>query len=93
LPGVILPGFLFAGHPARAALWIWLRNRTSGRISRGQIAGLPAPSSGKRRRPTIRYFIATAYSVEGTYPGDDTVEDTGGKVDGHHIDLYMITSI
>jgi 3D (Asp-Asp-Asp) domain-containing protein len=78
-------------------------------------------SSGKRRRPTIRYFIATAYSVEGTgasgkwshpgtvaadrdilplnsririfgagrYSGDYTVEDTGGKVDGHHIDVYM----
>jgi 3D (Asp-Asp-Asp) domain-containing protein len=73
------------------------------------------------RRPTIRYFIATAYSVEGTgasgkwsHPGtvaadrtvlplnsririygagrysrDYTVEDTGGKVDGHHIDIYM----
>jgi 3D (Asp-Asp-Asp) domain-containing protein len=73
------------------------------------------------RRPTIRYFIATAYSVEGTgasgkwshpgtvaadrdilplnsririfgagkYSGDYTVEDTGGKVDGHHIDVYM----
>jgi 3D (Asp-Asp-Asp) domain-containing protein len=78
-------------------------------------------SSGTRRRPTIRYFIATAYSVEGTgasgkwshpgtvaadrkvlplnsrirvygagrYSGDYTVEDTGGKVDGHHIDVYM----
>jgi len=73
------------------------------------------------RRPTIRYFVATAYSVEGTgaagkwshpgtvaadrsvlplnsririygagsYSGDYTVEDTGGKVDGHHIDVYM----
>lgn len=73
------------------------------------------------RRPTIRYFIATAYSVEGAgasgkwshpgtvaadrtvlplntririygagqYSGDYTVEDTGGKVDGHHIDVYM----
>src|ERR1700682_879792 len=73
----------------------------------------------KPRRPTIRYFIATAYSVEGTgasgkwshpgtvaadrdilplnsririfgagkYSGDYTVEDTGGKVDGHHIDV------
>ena len=73
------------------------------------------------RRPSIRYFIATAYSVEGTgasgkwshpgtvaadrqilplnsrirvygagkYSGDYTVEDTGGKVDGHHIDVYM----
>jgi 3D (Asp-Asp-Asp) domain-containing protein len=79
------------------------------------------PSTGMRRRPTIRYFIATAYSVEGTgasgkwshpgtvaadrtvlplnsrirlygagrYSGDYTVEDTGGKVDGHHIDVYM----
>jgi len=78
---------------------------------------------GARRRPTIRYFIATAYSVEGTgasgkwshpgsvaadrkvlplnsrirvygagrYSGDYTVEDTGGKVDGHHIDVYMPT--
>ena len=78
-------------------------------------------SSGKPRRPTIRYFIATAYAVEGTgasgkwshpgtvaadrnilplnsririfgagkYSGDYTVEDTGGKVDGHHIDVYM----
>src|SRR3954452_23382561 len=75
----------------------------------------------KTRRPTIRYFIATAYSVEGTgasgkwshpgtvaadrdilplnsririfgagkYSGDYTVEDTGAKVDGHHIDVYM----
>jgi 3D (Asp-Asp-Asp) domain-containing protein len=84
---------------------------------------LPAsqPPPGKPRRPTIRYFIATAYSVEGTgasgkwshpgtvaadrnllplnsririfgagkYSGDYTVEDTGGKVDGHHIDVYM----
>jgi 3D (Asp-Asp-Asp) domain-containing protein len=25
-----------------------------------------APTSAKRRRPTVRYFIATAYSVEGT---------------------------
>ena len=25
----------------------------------------------------------------GRYSGDYTVEDTGGKVDGHHIDLYM----
>ena len=80
-----------------------------------------APASVKPRRPTIRYFIATAYSVEGTgasgkwshpgavaadrkvlplnsririygagrYSGDYTVEDTGGKVDGHHIDVYM----
>jgi 3D (Asp-Asp-Asp) domain-containing protein len=80
-----------------------------------------APSSAARRRPTIRYFIATAYSVEGTgasgkwshpgtvaadrkvlplnsrirvygagqYSGEYTVEDTGGQVDGHHIDLYM----
>ena len=74
-----------------------------------------------RRRPTIRYFIATAYSVEGTsasgkwshpgtvaadrnvlplntririygagrYSGDYTVEDTGGKLDGQHLDVYM----
>ena len=79
------------------------------------------PSPQVPRRPTIRYFIATAYSVEGTgasgkwshpgtvaadrrvlplnsririygagrYSGDYTVEDTGGKVDGHHIDVYM----
>ena len=25
----------------------------------------------------------------GKYSGDYTVEDTGGKVDGHHIDVYM----
>jgi 3D (Asp-Asp-Asp) domain-containing protein len=25
----------------------------------------------------------------GKYSGEYTVEDTGGKVDGHHIDLYM----
>ena len=25
----------------------------------------------------------------GRYSGDYTVEDTGVKVDGHHIDLYM----
>jgi 3D (Asp-Asp-Asp) domain-containing protein len=75
----------------------------------------------RHHRPTIRYFIATAYSVEGTgaggkwshpgtvaadrsvlplntrvriygagrYSGDYTVEDTGSKVDGHHIDVYM----
>lgn len=89
------------------------------------IAVLPAlaaeHSSKTARRPTILYFIATAYSVEGTgasgkwshpgtvaadrnvlplnsrirvygagqYSGEYTVEDTGGKVDGHHIDLYM----
>lgn len=79
------------------------------------------PSSERKRRPTIRYFIATAYSVEGTsasgkwshpgtvaadrqvlplksririygagrYSGDYTVEDTGGKVDGRHIDVFM----
>jgi 3D (Asp-Asp-Asp) domain-containing protein len=84
-------------------------------------ASASQPSAGKRRRPTIRYFIATAYSVEGTgasgkwshpgtvaadrnvlplnsrirvygagrFSGDYTVEDTGGKVDGHHIDVYM----
>ncbi len=81
------------------------------------------PSSGMRRSPTIRYFIATAYSVEGTgasgkwshpgtvaadrnvlplntririygagrYSGDYTVEDTGGKVDCQHIDVYMLS--
>jgi 3D (Asp-Asp-Asp) domain-containing protein len=80
-----------------------------------------SPSAHIPRRPTIRYFVATAYSVEGTgasgkwshpgtvaadrtvlplnsririygagrYSGDYTVEDTGGKVDGHHIDVYM----
>jgi 3D (Asp-Asp-Asp) domain-containing protein len=79
------------------------------------------PPSHIPRRPTIRYFIATAYSVEGTgasgkwshpgtvaadrtllplnsririfgagrYSGEYTVEDTGGKVDGQHIDVYM----
>jgi 3D (Asp-Asp-Asp) domain-containing protein len=77
--------------------------------------------SKARRRPTIYYFIATAYSVEGAgasgkwshpgtvaadrnilplntririygagkYSGEYTVEDTGAKVDGHHIDVYM----
>jgi 3D (Asp-Asp-Asp) domain-containing protein len=25
----------------------------------------------------------------GRYSGEYTVEDTGGKVDGHHIDVYM----
>ena len=85
------------------------------------LAGAPPPSRHIPRRPTIRYFIATAYSVEGAgasgkwshpgsvaadrtvlplntririygagrYSGDYTVEDTGGKVDGHHIDVYM----
>jgi 3D (Asp-Asp-Asp) domain-containing protein len=80
-----------------------------------------ASSPSARRRPTLRYLIATAYSVEGTgasgkwshpgtvaadrkvlplnsrirvygagrYSGDYTVEDTGGQVDGRHIDLYM----
>src|ERR1700730_7603393 len=84
-------------------------------------ASASKPPSGVRRRPTIRYFIATAYSVEGTgasgkwshpgtvaadrkvlplnsrirvygagqYSGEYIVEDTGGKVDGHHIDVYM----
>lgn len=74
-----------------------------------------------RRRPTICYFVVTAYSTEGTgasgkwshpgtvaadravlplnsririygagrYSGEYTVEDTGGKVDGQHIDVYM----
>jgi 3D (Asp-Asp-Asp) domain-containing protein len=78
-------------------------------------------SASPPRRPTIHYFIATAYSVEGTgasgkwshpgtvaadrtvlplnsririygagrYSGDYTVEDTGSKVDGHHIDVFM----
>ena len=89
----------------------------------------PTPASKRssrvRRRPTIRYFIATAYSVEGTgasgkwshpgtvaadrdllplntririygagrYSGDYTVEDTGGKVDSHHIDVYMPSKV
>jgi 3D (Asp-Asp-Asp) domain-containing protein len=84
-------------------------------------ASASPPSPHISRRPTIRYFIATAYSVEGTgasgkwshpgtvaadrtvlplnsririygagrYSGDYTVEDTGGKVDGHHVDVYM----
>jgi 3D (Asp-Asp-Asp) domain-containing protein len=83
------------------------------------LASTPSPHTP--RRPTIRYFITTAHSVEGTgasgkwthpgtvaadrtvlplnsririygagrYSGDYTVEDTGGKVDGHHIDVYM----
>lgn len=83
--------------------------------------GAAAPSPAHAHRPTIRYFIATAYSVEGTaasgkwthpgtvaadrtvlplntrirvygagrYSGDYIVEDTGAKVDGHHIDLFM----
>jgi 3D (Asp-Asp-Asp) domain-containing protein len=86
----------------------------------GQPPDPPQPSR-THHRPTIRYFIATAYATEGTgasgkwshpgavaadrsvlplnsrvrvygagrYSGDYTVEDTGGKVDGHHIDLYM----
>jgi 3D (Asp-Asp-Asp) domain-containing protein len=84
-------------------------------------ASASPPPPHTLRRPTIRYFIATAYSVEGTgasgkwshpgtvaadrtvlplnsririygagrYSGDYTVEDTGGKVDGHHVDVYM----
>ena len=84
-------------------------------------ASASPPAHQVARRPTIRYFIATAYSVEGTgasgkwshpgtvaadrkvlplnsririygagrYSGDYTVEDTGGRVDGHHIDVYM----
>src|SRR5690349_20397557 len=83
-------------------------------------AASPRPP-GAHRRPTIRYFIATAYSVEGTgasgkwshpgavaadrkvlplnsririygagqYSGEYTVEDSGAKVGGHHIDVYM----
>lgn len=93
-------------------------------IASGLIAGhavCSTPSGRTSRRPTVRYFIATAYSVEGTgaggkwshpgtaaadrdllplnsririygagrYSGDYTVEDSGGKVDGRHIDLYM----
>ena len=78
-------------------------------------------SSRTHRRPSIHYFIATAYWVEGTgasgkwshpgtvaadqkvlplntririygagqYSGEYTVEDTGGKVDGDNIDVYM----
>ena len=80
----------------------------------------PASFAATRRRPTILYFTATAFSVEGTgasgkwshpgtvaadrsvlplnsririyagkYSGEYTVEDTGNRVDGHHIDLYM----
>ena len=80
-----------------------------------------APHAKSHHRPTVRYFIATAYSIEGTgasgkwshpgavaadrrvlplnsririygagrYSGDYTVEDTGSRVDGHHIDVYM----
>src|SRR5690349_24939585 len=83
-------------------------------------AASPRPP-GAHRRPTIRYFIATAYSVEGTsasgkwsHPGtvaadrkvlplnsririygagllsgDYVVEDTGGRVKGNRIDVYM----
>jgi hypothetical protein len=29
----------------------------------------------------------------GRYSGDYTVEDTGAKVDGHHIDVYMPSRI
>lgn len=75
----------------------------------------------RHHRYTIRYFIATAFSVEGTgaagkwshpgtvaadtqilplntrirvsgaggYSGEYTVEDTGSKVDGRHIDVFM----
>ena len=77
-------------------------------------------SSPVRRLPAVRYFIATAFSVEGIgasgkwshpgtvaadrrvlplnsririyagrYSGDYVVEDTGTKVGGHHIDVYM----
>src|SRR5947199_1725090 len=90
----------------------------------GSLLMVPAASESSRRkprRPTIRYFIATAYSVEGTgasgkwshpgtvaadrdvlplnsririygagkFSGEYTVEDTGNKVDGRHIDVYM----
>src|SRR5215470_10928253 len=80
-----------------------------------------ARSSRMHRRPTVRYFIATAYSVEGVgasgkwshpgtvaadrrmlplnsririygagqYSGDYTVEDTGARVYGYRIDVYM----
>ena len=73
------------------------------------------------RRPTVLYFIATAFSIEGTgasgkwshpgtvaadrrilplntririygagkYSGDYTIEDTGAKVAGHRIDVYV----
>jgi 3D (Asp-Asp-Asp) domain-containing protein len=93
----------------------------AGLIAFSLLTSAASLSSTARRRPTIRYFIATAYSVEGTgasgkwshpgtvaadrkvlplnsrirvygagrYSGDYTVEDTGGQVDGHHIDLYM----
>jgi 3D (Asp-Asp-Asp) domain-containing protein len=86
------------------------------------VSALPR-SSRTHRRPTIRYFIATAYSVEGTsasgkwshpgtvaadrkilplnsririygagqYSGEYTVEDSGAKVGGHHIDVYMLS--
>ena len=80
-----------------------------------------ARSSRTPRRPSVRYFIATAFSVEGAgasgkwshpgtvaadrrilplnsririygagqYSGEYTVEDSGAKVDGQHIDVYM----
>lgn len=85
----------------------------------------PSTRAQTKRLPTIRYFIATAYSVEGMgasgkwshpgavaadrsvlplnsrirvygagrYSGDYTVEDTGAKVDSHHIDIYMPSHI
>lgn len=94
-------------------LWLTFAGNISART-------LSRPATA-HRRPTIRYFIATAYSVEGVgasgkwshpgtvavsrnilplnsrirvlgagrYSGDYTVEDTGAKVDGHHIDIYM----
>jgi 3D (Asp-Asp-Asp) domain-containing protein len=84
-------------------------------------AGMADARRHRGHRPTIRWFIATAYSVENTttsgkwskpgtvaadravlplnsrirvlgagrYSGEYTVQDTGSKVDGRHIDLYM----
>ena len=100
-----------------------MRTLLAALIACALLTAAPAPPASHRRarRPTIRHFIATAYSTEGTgasgqwshpgtvaadrrilplnsrirvygagrYSGDYTVEDTGGKVDGHHIDLYM----
>ena len=112
-PGAEFPGDCFAMDIILDAAVIFFALLTPA------LASPPPPHIP--HRPTIRYFIATAYSVEGTgasgkwshpgtvaadrtvlplnsrirvygagrYSGDYTVEDTGGKVDGHHIDIYM----
>lgn len=90
-------------------------------IALAMVAQGSGATPSNARRPTIRYFVATAYSVEGTgasgkwshpgtvaadrsvlpfnsrirvygagaYSGDYTVEDTGARIDGRHIDIYM----